>query len=66
MKSLVIGGFVIGALLAAPHAAADPSGWCEWTPDLDPSQCGLIVGVPASGQLVSEPGDWSTGEVRTK
>lgn len=66
MKSLVTVGFTILALLAAPHAAADPSGWCEWTPDMDTSQCGLIVGVPPTGQQISEPGDWSQPETRTK
>lgn len=66
MKSLVTVGFMALALFVAPHSGADPSGWCQWTPDMDVSQCGLIVGVPPSGQLVSEPGDWSTGEVRTK
>ncbi len=66
MKSLVTVGLTALAMFAAPVASADPSGWCQWTPDLDTSQCGLIVGVPPSGQLVDEPGDWSTGEVRTK
>lgn len=66
MKSLVTVGFTILALLAAPHAAADPSGWCEWTPELDVNSCGLIVGVPPTGELVEGPGDWSTPELRTK
>lgn len=66
MKSLVAAGFTILAMLVAPHASADPSGWCEWTPELDVTACGLIVGVPSSGQLISEPGDWSQPETRTK
>lgn len=67
MKRLVAVGITILAMLvAAPHASADPSGWCEWTPDMDTSSCGLIVGVPPTGQLVESPGDWSTGETRTK
>ncbi|ORA55852.1 MULTISPECIES: hypothetical protein [Mycobacteroides] len=66
MKLLVIAGITVLGLLNAPVAATDPSGWCEWTPDLDMSQCGLVVGVPPSGQLIDGPGDWSTGETRTK
>ncbi|AMT69258.1 MULTISPECIES: hypothetical protein [Mycobacteroides] len=100
MKSLVITGITTLALLAAPQAVAqaDPSGWCQWnpelgshscdyivspgedepvhtwsvpdwcqwTPELDTSQCGLVVGVPPHGTLISEPGDWSQPEIRTK
>lgn len=66
MKSLFAVGFAALALLGAPAASADPQGWCEWSPDMDTSQCGLIVGVPAGGQQISEPGDWSSPETRTK
>lgn len=66
MKVHVVAGIAALALLGAPAASADPQGWCDGTLDLDTSQCGLIVGVPASGQLVSEPGDWSQPETRTK
>ncbi|MBV0918214.1 hypothetical protein KC238_13235 [Mycobacteroides chelonae] len=66
MKTLFAVGITALGLLAAPVAEADPSGWCQWTPDLDTSQCGLIVGVPPSGQLVEGPGDWSQPETRTK
>lgn len=66
MKTLFAAVLVIGALLTAPPAGADPSPWCEWTPGMDVNSCGLIVGVPPSGQLVDGPGDWSTPELRTK
>lgn len=66
MKTMLAAGLAVLALLVAPHAAAEREPWCQWTSDLDTSQCGLVVGVPASGQLVSEPGDWSTPETRTK
>lgn len=66
MKLHVVAGIAALALLGAPAASADPSGWCEWSPGLDVSQCGLVVGVPPTGQLVSEPGDWSQPETRTK
>ncbi|WP_157931807.1 hypothetical protein [Mycobacteroides abscessus] len=66
MKSLVAAGFMALSLLGAPAASADPEGWCEWSPDMDTSQCGLIVGVPPTGELVEGPGDWSTPELRTK
>lgn len=66
MKGLVITGVIALALLAAPVAGADPQPWCDWTPDMDTSACGLIVGVPPSGQLISEPGDWSSPETRMK
>lgn len=66
MKSLFAVGFAALSLFGAPVASADPSSWCEWSPGLDTSQCGLIVGVPASGQQISEPGDWSSPETRTK
>ncbi|MBN7561425.1 hypothetical protein [Mycobacteroides abscessus] len=66
MKLLVVAGFTALALLAAPHAAADPSGWCTWSPGMDADQCGLVVGVPPQGQLISAPGDWTTPETRTK
>ncbi|SHO82660.1 hypothetical protein [Mycobacteroides abscessus] len=70
MKPLVIAGLAAGVtavtILAAPAASADPSPWCEWTPELDTHSCDFIVGVPPTGQLVSEPGDWSQPETRTK
>ncbi|WP_100459275.1 hypothetical protein [Mycobacteroides abscessus] len=66
MKSLVTVGLTALGLLGAPAASADPSGWCQWTPELDVTACGLIVGVPPTGQLISEPGDWSQPETRTK
>ncbi|RIU33917.1 hypothetical protein [Mycobacteroides abscessus] len=66
MKTLAIACFAALALLAAPVAGADPSGWCDWSPDMDMNSCGLIVGVPPTGQLIESPGDWSTGETRTK
>ncbi|PVA22684.1 hypothetical protein [Mycobacteroides abscessus] len=66
MKGLVTVGLMALAMFAAPVASADPQGWCDWTPDMDTSHCGLIVGVPAQGTLVSEPGDWSQPEIRTK
>lgn len=66
MKSLVTAALVIGALLTAPAVSADPEGWCQWSPELDTSSCGLIVGVPPSGELVGDSGDWSTPETRTK
>lgn len=66
MKSLVVIGAMSLVLLAAPVASAAPQPWCQWTPDLDVNSCGLIVGVPPTGQLVEGPGDWSTGETRTK
>ncbi|WP_157897307.1 hypothetical protein [Mycobacteroides franklinii] len=68
MKSLLTAtALVIGALLTAPHAGADPQQlWCQWSPELDTHSCDFIVGVPPTGQLVSEPGDWSTPETRTR
>ncbi|CPS25242.1 Uncharacterised protein [Mycobacteroides abscessus subsp. abscessus] len=66
MKSLVAAGFAALALLGALVAQADPQPWCAWSPELDVNSCGLIVGVPPSGQLVDGPGDWSTPELRTK
>lgn len=66
MKTMFAVGITALAMLAAPVAGADPSGWCDWTPELDVNSCGLIVGVPPTGQQISEPGDWSTGETRTK
>lgn len=66
MKATLAAGFMTLALLAAPVASADPSGWCEWTPNMDMNACGLIVGVPPTGTLVDGPGDWSTPETRTK
>lgn len=66
MKLLVVAALATLAILAAPPAGADPQPWCTWTPDLDVSQCGLVVGVPASGQQVDDPADWSTPETRTK
>ncbi|MDQ8119590.1 hypothetical protein [Mycobacteroides abscessus] len=66
MKTLFAVGITALGLLAAPVAGADPTPWCQWTPDMDTSACGLIVGVPPSGQQISEPGDWSSPETRTK
>lgn len=67
MKGLVIAGVIALALLGAPTASADPQPWCQWTPDIDVNSCGLIVGVPPTGELVDEvERAWSTGEVRTK
>lgn len=66
MKPLVAAGFTALGLLAAPVASADPTPWCDWTPELDVNSCGLIVGVPPTGQQISEPGDWSSPETRTK
>lgn len=66
MKSLVTVGFTTLALLGTPAASADPDGWCTWSPGLDTSACGLIVGVPPTGTLVDGPGDWSSPETRTK
>lgn len=66
MKTLFAVGITALAVLSAPVAGAYPSPWCQWTPTLDVNSCGLIVGVPASGQLVDGPGDWSTPETRTK
>lgn len=66
MKPHVVAGIAALALLGAPIASADPSGWCTWTPDMDVNSCGLIVGVPPTGTLVEGPGDWSTPELRTK
>lgn len=66
MKLLVIAAATALALLVAPAAPADPQPWCTWTPDLDMGTCGLVVGVPPSGELVSEPGDWTVPETRTK
>lgn len=67
MKTLLAAMVLIGGLLLAPSAGADPQPWCQWTPDVDVSQCGLIVGVPPTGQQVDEvERAWSTGEVRTK
>lgn len=66
MKTLFAVGFMALALFVDPHSGADPEGWCDWNPDMDMNSCGLVVGVPAQGQLVSEPGDWSQPETRTK
>lgn len=66
MKAMLAAGFTTLALLGAPVASADPEGWCEWSPDMDTSACGLIVGVPPTGQQISAPGDWSQPETRTK
>jgi len=66
MKTLLTAGIATLALLAAPVAQADPAPWCEWTPGMDMTSCGLIVDVPPTGQLVSEPGDWTAPETRTK
>lgn len=67
MKTLAIAAaLVIGALLTAPHAGADPQQpWCQWSPELDTSTCGLVVGVPPTGELVGDPADWSQPEIRT-
>ncbi|SID53587.1 Uncharacterised protein [Mycobacteroides abscessus subsp. abscessus] len=66
MKTLLVACAIILALLTAPVAQADPQPWCTWSPGMDADQCGLIVGVPPTGELVDGPGDWSTGELRTK
>lgn len=67
MKTLLAVGITALGLLAAPVAGADPQPWCTWTPDLDVNSCGLIVGVPPTGQQVNEvERAWSTGETRTK
>lgn len=66
MKALVTAAITALAVLSTPVASADPEGWCEWTPDVDVNSCGLVVGVPASGQQVDDPADWSTPELRTK
>ncbi|MBV6362616.1 hypothetical protein HZD78_21970 [Mycobacteroides chelonae] len=66
MKAMLAAVLLIGGLLLAPSAGADPSAWCQWTPDLDVNSCGLIVGVPPTGTLVDGPGNWSTPELRTK
>lgn len=66
MKTLFAVGITALAVLLAPSASADPTPWCEWTPNMDVNSCGLIVGVPPTGELVDGPGDWSTPETRTK
>lgn len=66
MKSLVVIGAMSLGLLAAPVASAAPQPWCQWTPDLDTHSCDFIMDVPPTGTLVEGPGDWSTGETRTK
>lgn len=66
MKSLVIAAALALGILAAPHAGADPDGWCQWSPELDTSACDFIVGVPPQGTLVDGPGDWSQPETRTR
>lgn len=66
MKSLLTASFLSLGILLSPHAGADPQGWCTWSPELDTSSCDFVVGVPPTGTLVDGPGDWSTGEVRTK
>lgn len=65
MKTLFAASALALGILASPHAGADPQGWCQWSPELDTHSCDFIVGVPPTGQLVSEPGDWSTPETRT-
>ncbi|SIE96603.1 hypothetical protein [Mycobacteroides abscessus] len=66
MKTLLIASALALGILSSPPAGADPSPWCEWSPKLDVNSCGLVVGVPPTGELVEGPGDWSTGETRTK
>ncbi|KRQ26389.1 MULTISPECIES: hypothetical protein [unclassified Mycobacteroides] len=66
MKTLLAASFLSLGILTAPHAGADPSPWCEWSPELDTSSCDLIVGVPPQGTLVDGPGDWSQPETRTR
>lgn len=67
MKTLLAAVVLIVGVLLAPHASADPAPWCDWTPELDVNSCGLIVGVPPTGQQVNEvERAWSTGETRTK
>ncbi|SKO98104.1 hypothetical protein [Mycobacteroides abscessus] len=66
MKTLLAASFLSLGILTAPNAGADPSPWCEWTPELDTHSCDFIVGVPPTGTPVDGTGDWSTGEVRTR
>ncbi|OHU38280.1 hypothetical protein BKG80_10865 [Mycobacteroides chelonae] len=66
MKRLVVAAITALATLIAPVASADQTPWCEWTPELDTRSCDFIVGVPPTGTPVDGPGDWSTGETRTK
>lgn len=66
MKTLLIGAALALGILSSPHAGADPQPWCQWSPALDTRTCGLVVGVPPTGQLVEGSGDWSTPETRTK
>lgn len=66
MKLLVAAGITVLGLLVAPVAQADPTPWCQWTPELDTHACDFIMDVPSTGTLVEGPGDWSTGETRTK
>lgn len=66
MKTLLAASFLSLGILSSPIAGADPTPWCEWSPDLDTSTCGLVVGVPPTGQLIEGPGDWSQPEIRTR
>ncbi len=43
-----------------------PAPVCIWTPHGDTTGCGLVAGSPPAGTLIPGPGDWSTGEIRTK
>lgn len=66
MKTSLAAAALALGILTAPHAGADPSPWCQWTPELDTHSCDYIVGVPPTGESVDGPGDWSTGEIRTR
>lgn len=65
MKTLLTASFLSLGILSSPPAGADPQPWCQWTPELDTSSCDFIVGVPPTGTLVGDPGDWSQPEIRT-
>lgn len=43
-----------------------PAPVCIWTPHGDTTGCALVAGSPPAGTLIEGPGDWSTGEIRTK
>ncbi|SLI41287.1 Uncharacterised protein [Mycobacteroides abscessus subsp. massiliense] len=66
MKTLLTAAALTLGILSSPHAGADPSPRCEWSPELDTHSCDYIVGVPPQGTLVDGPGDWSTPETRTR
>lgn len=66
MKTLLTTAALTLGILTAPHAGADPSPWCTWSPELDVNSCDYIVGVPPTGTLVEGPGNWSQPEIRTR